>query len=108
MMWARTGTSVMALDCHRTPTTSAVSTPTATSIFVIDSHCHLLTLCPDVRVTPKRWKAGRSTRLRPWKVHNIGGDRKSTRLNSSHLVISYAVFCLKKKKHKLTQYCSLP
>src|SRR2546426_4700818 len=30
------------------------------------------------------------------------GDRKSTRLNSSHLVISYAVFCLKKKK-KTTQ-----
>src|SRR2546426_7662332 len=28
-------------------------------------------------------------------------DRKSTRLNSSHLVISYAVFCLKKKKHLL-------
>src|SRR5256885_5821102 len=28
-------------------------------------------------------------------------DRKSTRLNSSHLVISYAVFCLKKKKDKL-------
>src|SRR2546426_3736504 len=30
------------------------------------------------------------------------GDRKSTRLNSSHLVISYAVFCLKKKKKKRT------
>src|SRR2546426_8393771 len=29
-----------------------------------------------------------------------GEDRKSTRLNSSHLVISYAVFCLKKKKNK--------
>src|SRR5437660_6515775 len=28
------------------------------------------------------------------------GDRKSTRLNSSHVAISYAVFCLKKKKHK--------
>src|SRR2546426_6350277 len=28
------------------------------------------------------------------------GDRKSTRLNSSHLVISYAVFCLKKKKKR--------
>src|SRR5260221_3449510 len=27
-------------------------------------------------------------------------DRKSTRLNSSHTVISYAVFCLKKKKHQ--------
>src|SRR5256885_7369290 len=30
----------------------------------------------------------------------VGLDRKSTRLNSSHLVISYAVFCLKKKKNK--------
>src|SRR5256885_7649796 len=33
-------------------------------------------------------------------------DRKSTRLNSSHLVISYAVFCLKKKKNKLLQLVS--
>src|SRR5256885_15388512 len=31
-------------------------------------------------------------------VRRHGEDRKSTRLNSSHLVISYAVFCLKKKK----------
>src|SRR2546426_1282559 len=30
-----------------------------------------------------------------------GEDRKSTRLNSSHLVISYAVFCLKKKKKQV-------
>src|SRR5256885_12719352 len=30
---------------------------------------------------------------------NFPGDRKSTRLNSSHLVISYAVFCLKNKQH---------
>src|SRR5256885_12122271 len=30
--------------------------------------------------------------------HQTALDRKSTRLNSSHLVISYAVFCLKKKK----------
>src|ERR1039457_3485020 len=30
-------------------------------------------------------------------------DRKSTRLNSSHLVISYAVFCLKKKLHDMTE-----
>src|SRR2546426_587280 len=35
-------------------------------------------------------------------VHS--GDRKSTRLNSSHLVISYAVFCLKKKKKKNYRY----
>src|SRR2546426_8247945 len=32
---------------------------------------------------------------------NAGADRKSTRLNSSHLVISYAVFCLKKKKNRI-------
>src|SRR5205807_2853850 len=35
-----------------------------------------------------------------WPLHRVSephGDRKSTRLNSSHLVISYAVFCLKKK-----------
>src|SRR2546430_5772894 len=31
-------------------------------------------------------------------------DRKSTRLNSSHSQISYAVFCLKKKKNKQTRY----
>src|SRR5436305_10818151 len=32
-------------------------------------------------------------------------DRKSTRLNSSHVRISYAVFCLKKKKNKNTHHC---
>src|SRR2546429_7381090 len=38
---------------------------------------------------------------------NAPGDRKSTRLNSSHGYISYAVFCLKKKKtqdHSVAQY----
>src|SRR5204862_7602515 len=33
-----------------------------------------------------------------WQVARPHGDRKSTRLNSSHVEISYAVFCLKKKK----------
>src|SRR5690625_6521998 len=32
------------------------------------------------------------------------GDRKSTRLNSSHVAISYAVFCLKKKNHRQTYH----
>src|SRR5699024_12823890 len=39
-----------------------------------------------------------------WKtltVHGSCGDRRSTRLNSSHVSISYAVFCLKKKKTQL-------
>src|SRR2546426_1400668 len=34
-------------------------------------------------------------------------DRKSTRLNSSHLVISYAVFCLKKKKNSKTDLATM-
>src|SRR5205807_9667404 len=44
-------------------------------------------------------RTGRSIR-RETSVSFSVGDRKSTRLNSSHLVISYAVFCLKKKKKK--------
>src|SRR5690625_7004819 len=42
---------------------------------------------------------------------NVALDRKSTRLNSSHVAISYAVFCLKKKKYQnvtsnqLIEYC---
>src|SRR5437773_8993792 len=40
-----------------------------------------------------------SAGLRDWeRKRRRGRDRKSTRLNSSHITISYAVFCLKKKK----------
>src|SRR2546426_8918812 len=46
---------------------------------------------------PGRPARGREPRRGPGRQ---GLDRKSTRLNSSHLVISYAVFCLKKKKNK--------
>src|SRR5260221_394532 len=37
--------------------------------------------------------------VRKNRIPRCHRDRKSTRLNSSHTVISYAVFCLKKKKH---------
>src|SRR5207249_6875013 len=37
----------------------------------------------------------------PVAIGAPGGDRKSTRLNSSHVSISYAVFCLKKKKENV-------
>src|SRR3712207_7434913 len=40
------------------------------------------------------------------QVERAGQDRKSTRLNSSHANISYAVFCLKKKKIKYDGKCS--
>src|SRR5690349_23437301 len=41
----------------------------------------------------------RKIRLLPAAGPSSGRDRKSTRLNSSHVEISYAVFCLKKKKY---------
>src|ERR1039458_10607355 len=49
--------------------------------------------CDTSTATPPRTRSGRPK-----------GDRKSTRLNSSHLGISYAVFCLKKKKQHTTSW----
>src|SRR2546426_592158 len=46
------------------------------------------------RPSARAWRSTRATSR--WA--SAAGDRKSTRLNSSHLVISYAVFCLQKKK----------
>src|SRR3989454_3848742 len=54
-----------------------------------------------VFVTSPFWLAGFN--LVPQAMEE---DRKSTRLNSSHLVISYAVFCLKKKKQTPTSGCA--
>src|SRR2546428_9034290 len=44
--------------------------------------------------------SGRPAREKSFTRRRAPGDRKSTRLNSSHDQISYAVFCLKKKKKK--------
>src|SRR5260221_4905446 len=54
---------------------------------------------PALRLGPAA-AAGGPARPRPSRrrLHRLQADRKSTRLNSSHTVISYAVFCLKKKK----------
>src|SRR5699024_11951903 len=43
-----------------------------------------------------------SPRVTSWGAPGTGPDRKSTRLNSSHVSISYAVFCLKKKRLRHT------
>src|SRR3712207_7924788 len=54
-------------------------------------------------VTAARFRpqpAGGRLEHHPHRRRNGLEDRKSTRLNSSHANISYAVFCLKKKKHK--------
>src|SRR2546426_7766468 len=54
----------------------------------------------DVRQSPGgvRHRRGDDHRDEHHSHDGADADRKSTRLNSSHLVISYAVFCLKKKK----------
>src|SRR2546422_7982346 len=61
---------------------------------------------PTVSVTP----LGGSTRrgcARGSRDGSAGRDRKSTRLNSSHGYISYAVFCLKKKKKNITSIVTI-
>src|SRR3712207_8863136 len=57
-----------------------------------------------------RRRPGRGGHRVPVRVHapRRGEDRKSTRLNSSHANISYAVFCLKKKKIILAYITHLP
>src|SRR5688500_2441968 len=61
---------------------------------------------PALQVRPGLDRAlGYDRREQTQRVEKLGGgaalDRKSTRLNSSHLVISYAVLCLKKRKNTL-------
>src|SRR5439155_27160575 len=50
--------------------------------------------------TTRRPRNGRQAAKVVELSERLVGDRKSTRLNSSHVAISYAVFCLKKKKKK--------
>src|SRR5438874_9680283 len=53
---------------------------------------------------PKLRRFGYSLLVLPDTSQNSSQDRKSTRLNSSHVEISYAVFCLKKKNNDRLQH----
>src|SRR5215467_15180504 len=64
----------------------------ATEIYTLSLHDAL-----PILAAARRRPAPAGSRRRPARRPS-SRDRKSTRLNSSHLVISYAVFCLKKKK----------
>src|SRR2546430_17669183 len=75
-----------------------------TEIYTLSLH-DALPICDSNR---DRCKPGRHDRQPARRVHPCGvigpgdhPDRKSTRLNSSHSQISYAVFCLKKKKNNI-------
>src|SRR5690349_24178123 len=65
-----------------------------TTLFRSSSRSRSFTSWPVQTCTPSRSSPAKSSFVR---------DRKSTRLNSSHVEISYAVFCLKKKKKKITK-----
>src|SRR2546430_6895261 len=83
--------------------------PATTEIYTLSLHDALpIWLGLDGELDPRleAFPVGRHERLgepfEPLLVVDLKVDRKSTRLNSSHSQISYAVFCLKKKKKKIT------
>src|SRR5438874_9336268 len=59
---------------------------------------------PTAQHAPEHLEGGPSSEAHG-TVRKMGQDRKSTRLNSSHVEISYAVFCLKKKKKMQRHIC---
>src|SRR6202021_983338 len=69
-------------------------------------HCQVRSAAARARSQGGR-RIGRRASARP-EVRELQADRKSTRLNSSHANISYAVFCLKKKKRGRHQYQRSP
>src|SRR5439155_10940932 len=89
--------------------------PATTEIYTLSLH-DALPICPragpDLReqLGPRRRRPAPAGAARRAGEHDLPDDdpqrrdRKSTRLNSSHVAISYAVFCLKKKKKKNTYY----
>src|SRR5438132_2796466 len=75
--------------------------PATTEIYTLSLHDALpISRAPagERRADPHPGRCARSGRAEVAGIRRGEVDRKSTRLNSSHTVISYAVFCLKKKK----------
>src|SRR3712207_7582193 len=77
--------------CPYTPLFRSRRMPEELNRVLVDHAAHLL-LCPSESAIAN---------LRAERAAGKLEDRKSTRLNSSHANISYAVFCLKKKKRRL-------
>src|SRR5260221_2667801 len=80
--------------CCRTEPFFFFNDTATTEIYTLSLHDALPISLADRAGHRARRGDGRVSRLAPRPL-----DRKSTRLNSSHTVISYAVFCLKKKKY---------
>src|SRR2546426_24582 len=97
------------LNCSRLPFVYAQETLTfffffndtaTTEIYTLSLH-DALPISSD-RISPRCARGRQHSRIR--NRNRSRPDRKSTRLNSSHLVISYAVFCLKKKNAAVIAY----
>src|SRR5438034_3682090 len=69
----------------------------------VEQSLHVIIARGDLLETRHRIAEGRAVDHAGRAGCELREDRKSTRLNSSHTVISYAVFCLKKKKKKTKQ-----
>src|SRR5438034_7789976 len=83
---------------HCTPCAPALfffNAPATTEIYTLSLHDALPILCV---AAPRKNATRRKQTHGLTHAQHAREDRKSTRLNSSHTVISYAVFCLKKKK----------
>src|SRR5256885_11864162 len=81
-----------------------------TEIYTLSLH-DALPICPKRKLNAVLRKLGHDVEEEvapptPKSQEEDEGDRKSTRLNSSHLVISYAVFCLKKKNYQFSIFTS--
>src|SRR5437588_12885009 len=82
-------------DLHSFPTRRSSDLGVFAAASAAHSTASLTRFCRTKDSARRRYVSG-TTHPPIWRAR---GDRKSTRLNSSHTVISYAVFCLKKKKH---------
>src|SRR6266496_4444425 len=104
-------------ECFRNPSSKSctpkllIALPKNTGVVVSASTAassHSCPACSSISSSSTvRWKVASSSRPRMISSCNpptCTGDRKSTRLNSSHVEISYAVFCLKKKKNTYTMF----
>src|SRR5277367_5406959 len=78
---------------------SSLPRPTFKPGFTRVPRCRTIMVPPGTSCPPKALNPSRCE----FESRPLRDDRKSTRLNSSHITISYAVFCLKKKKKKQTK-----
>src|SRR5438477_12595922 len=92
-------TDQLALLTTATPFLFFFNAPATTEIYTLSLHDAL-----PISVRGELLVDGGLTDNLPLEALAARGDRKSTRLNSSHMSISYAVFCLKKKKNNKVQF----